>query len=698
MSSFQLKTKFKPMGDQPQAIEKLVAGIKNGKKHQVLLGVTGSGKTFTMANVVAQIQKPTLIISHNKTLAAQLYQEFREFFPNNAVHYFVSYYDYYQPEAYIPHTDTYIEKDAKINEELDHLRHAATQDLLTRKDVLVVASVSCIYNIGSPQDYQNLSLDLTIGQKINRQDLLRSLRSLQYQRNDFDFTPGTYRARGDIVEINLPTGQKIIQIEMGRDIIQNITNCHSRVGRRCPAGCGNPPWIPGPAFASSLRSSYGKARQARNDKTGQHANDNVQSVKIFPAKFWVSPQNKINIAIQNIKADLNQRLTQLKNQNKLLEAQRLKMRTNYDIEMIKQNGYCTGIENYSRYFEGRAPGTPPHTLLNYFPRDYLMFIDESHMSLPQIRGMHAGDFARKTTLVDFGFRLPSAIDNRPLNFSEFKKRQGQTIYVSATPQDYEIKLSQASPTRTLPLKKGEGNNVIEQLIRPTGLLDPKIFVRPIKNQVPDLIKEIKRRVAKRQRVLVTTITKRLSEDLTDFLQDAGIKAQYLHSEIKTLERPEILRDLRAGKYGVLVGINLLREGLDLPEVSLVAILDADKEGFLRNATTLIQTMGRASRHLNGTVIMYADRMTRSMKRAINETNRRRRIQENYNRKNHITPRSIKKAIRNDILPVGTRPIASLPENMPIEALEHQMKKAAKKLDFETAAEIRDLIKKILSIP
>ena len=680
------------MGDQPQAIEKLVAGIEIGKKHQVLLGVTGSGKTFTMANVVAQIQKPTLVISHNKTLAAQLYQEFREFFPNNAVHYFVSYYDYYQPEAYIPHSDTYIEKDAKINEELDRLRHAATQDLLTRKDVLVVASVSCIYNIGSPQDYQNLSLDLTIGQKINRQDLLRSLRGLQYKRNDFDFGPGTYRARGDIVEINLPTGQKVIRVEMVRDQIQKIANCHSRVGRRCPAGCGNPPWIPG---------------QARNDKTGQPTNDNIQAVKIFPAKFWVSPQNKINIALQNIKADLNQRLTQLKNQNKLLEAQRLRMRTNYDLEMIKQNGYCTGIENYSRYFEGRPPGKPPFTLLDYFPKDYLLFIDESHMSLPQIRGMHAGDFARKTTLVNFGFRLPSAIDNRPLNFSEFKKRQGQTIYVSATPQDYEMQLVHTSPTLALHpagastpagswttfTQKGEGN-LVEQLIRPTGLLDPKIFVRPIKNQVPDLIKEIKRRVAKRQRVLVTTITKRLSEDLTDFLQDAGIKAQYLHSEIKTLERPEILRDLRQGKYDVLVGINLLREGLDLPEVSLVAILDADKEGFLRNATTLIQTMGRASRHLNGTIIMYADRMTRSMKQAINETNRRRRIQENYNRVNHIVPQSIKKEIRSDILPVGTRPITSLPENMPIKALEHQMKKAAKNLDFETAAEIRDLIKKI----
>ena len=673
MSIFKLKTKFKPTGDQPRAIEKLTAGIKAGKKHQVLLGVTGSGKTFTMANVVAQIQKPTLVISHNKTLAAQLYQEFREFFPNNAIHYFVSYYDYYQPEAYIPHTDTYIEKDAKINEELDRLRHATTQDLLTRKDVLVVASVSCIYNIGSPQDYQNLSLDLSVGQKINRQDLLRSLRGLQYARNDFDFGPGTYRARGNIVEINLPTGQKIIRVEMTGDKIISIDPI------------------------------------------------NNASAKIFPAKFWVSPQNKINIAIQNIKTDLNQRLTQLKSQNKLLEAQRLKMRTNYDIEMIKQNGYCTGIENYSRYFEGRPPGTPPHTLLDYFPRDYLLFIDESHMSLPQIRGMHAGDFARKTTLVNFGFRLPSAIDNRPLNFNEFKKRQGQTIYVSATPQDYEIKMSlrgttsgsdvaitnyevthtlrlprrlrSASPPRN-DNKTLQSDGVVEQLIRPTGLLDPKIFIRPTKNQVSDLIKEIKQRVAERQRVLVTTITKRLSEDLTDFLQDAGIKAQYLHSEIKTLERPEILRDLRTGKYDVLVGINLLREGLDLPEVSLVAILDADKEGFLRNATTLIQTMGRASRRLNGAVIMYADRITRSMEQAISETNRRRKIQENYNRKNHITPRSIKKEIRDNILPVGTRPATSLSESMPIEALKHQMKKAAKNLDFETAAEIRDLIKKI----
>jgi len=619
---FKLISKFEPTGDQPQAIEKLVKNLKAGIKNQVLLGVTGSGKTFTMAKVIEKIQKPTLIISHNKTLAAQLYQEFKEFFPENAVHYFVSYYDYYQPEAYIPQTDTYIEKDAKINEELDRLRHAATQDLLNRNDVIIVASVSCIYNIGSPQNYEKVALTLESGQKITRKNLIAQLTALQYQRNDFDFKPGSFRIRGDIIEVNLVTGKKVLKIELDGDKIASPT------------------------------------------------------CKIFPAQFWVTPQEKIGIAVENIKTELRGRLKEWKKHGKLLEAQRLEQRTNYDMEMLKETGYCYGIENYSSHLEFRKPGTPPFALLNYYLEDFLTIIDESHMTVPQLHAMYNTDRSRKESLIKYGFRLPSALDNRPLKFEEFEKMKGQTVFVSATPGEYEKK-----------------NPVVEQLIRPTGLLEPSIETRPTKNQVKDLAQEIKKRAAKNQRTLVVTLTKRLAEALADYLTEEKIKTQYLHSEIKTLERPNILQDLRKGKYDVLVGINLLREGLDLPEVALVAILDADKEGFLRNETTLIQTMGRAARHIEGHVIMYADKKTSSIKRATAEIIRRRKIQEIYNKKHGITPQQIIKAI-NDW------PFLSKRKDISAEfwlahdknLIEKEMKIAAKNLDFERAAELRDLLK------
>ncbi len=643
---FRLKSSFNPRGDQPQAIERLVKNLKAGVKNQVLLGVTGSGKTYTMASVIENTQKPVLIISPNKTLCAQLYQEFKEFFPNNAVHYFVSYYDYYQPEAYIPQTDTYIEKDAKINEELDRLRHAATQDLLTRNDIIVIASVSCIYNIGSPEIYQQVSLEIKSGQKIKRKDLISHLTSLQYQRNDIDFKPGTFRVRGEIIEIYLVTGREILRIEFTGDEIDTFSMS---------------PAILTPKY-QILNTTY----------------------KLYPAHFWVTPQEKLNIAIENIKLELEERLKELKKQRKPLEAQRLEQRTNYDLEMLRETGYCHGVENYSRHLEFRKPGQAPYTLLDYFSypqhSDYIIFIDESHQTLPQLRAMAAQDRARKETLIEYGFRLPSAIDNRPLTFKEFEERSNQAIYVSATPAEEEK-------------KKAGKKYIVEQLIRPTGLLEPSIEVRPTKNQVKDLTEEIKKRVAKKQRTLAVTLTKRLAEALSDYLTEEGISSQWLHSEVKTLERPQILKELREGKYDVLVGINLLREGLDLPEVALVAILDADKEGFLRSRTTLIQTMGRAARHLEGYVILYADKITKSMEAAIREVKRRRKIQEKYNKEHRITPKPIIKEIRDWPFALKEKVIAS--EFLMIhdvKLLEKEMKTAAGNLDFERAAEIRDLIK------
>lgn len=641
---FKVKTKFKPTGDQPQAIEKLVKNLKSGVKHQVLLGVTGSGKTFTMAKVIEEIQKPTLIISHNKVLAAQLFQEFKEFFPENAVHYFVSYYDYYQPEAYIPQTDTYIEKDAKINEEIDRLRHAAVQDLLTRRDIIIVASVSCIYNIGSPKDYQKVSLEIKEGKKIKQKSFLEHLTALQYQRNDIDFQPGTFRVRGNIIDIYLVTGKEILRLEFFGDEIDKI--------------------LISPA---SLTPQYKPL---------------LTSYRLYPAHFWVTPQEKLALAIENIKLELQEQLKKLKKEKKLLEAQRLEQRTNYDLEMIGETGYCHGIENYSRHLEFRKPGQAPYTLIDYFPADFLIFIDESHQTLPQLHAMATQDRARKETLIEYGFRLPSAIDNRPLTFKEFEERINQVIYVSATPAKEER-------------RKAGKKNIVEQLIRPTGLLEPSIEIRPTKNQVKDLILEIKKRIKEKQRTLVLTLTKRLAEDLADFLAEQNIKVQWLHSEIKTLERPQILKDLREGKYDVLVGINLLREGLDLPEVSLIAILDADKEGFLRSETTLIQTMGRAARHPKGHVILYADKITGAMAKAIKETERRRKIQENYNKVHHITPRPIIKEVRD--WPFLKKEEGVEPEFGAVKdrkILEKEMKKAARNLDFERAAAIRDLIRKL----
>jgi len=640
---FKLKAPFKPTGDQPQTIKKLIKNLKAGVRNQILLGVTGCGKTFDLGNVIQEIQKPTLVITFNKLLAAQLFQEFKEFFPENAVHYFVSYYDYYQPEAYIPQIDTYIEKDAKINEEIDRLRHAAVQDLLIREDVIIVASVSCIYNIGSPEIFQQVSLEIKSGQKIKRKDLLSHLTYLQYQRNDFDFRPGTFRVRGNIIEIFAVTGREIIRIEFEGDEIEQII------------------------------------KQKTDGK-----NFGISNLKLYPAHFWVTSQEKLGIAIENIKLELQDQLKKLKKEKKLLEAKRLEQRTNYDLEMMKETGYCHGIENYSRHLEFRKPGEPPYTLLNYFPKDFLIFIDESHMTLPQLHAMANQDRARKETLMEYGFRLPSAIDNRPLTFKEFEERTNQVIYVSATPAEEERE------------KTGK-KYIVEQLIRPTGLLEPTIEIRPTKNQVKDLVEEIKKRILKKQRTLVLTLTKRLAEALSNYLSEQGITSQWLHSEVKTLERPQILKDLREGKYDVLVGINLLREGLDLPEVALIAILDADKEGFLRSETTLIQTMGRAARHLEGQVILYADKITKSMAAAIKEIKRRRKIQSEYNKKHKITPKPILKPIREWPFIQREKEIAS--EFWMIrdeKILEKEMKEAARNLDFERAAEIRDLIRKVKS--
>ncbi len=650
---FELVSKYQPQGDQPKAIEALVEGIKQGKKHQTLLGATGTGKTFTMSNVIKEINKPTLIIAHNKTLAGQLYSEFKEFFPNNAVEYFVSYYDYYQPEAYIPHTDTFIEKDASINDEIDKLRHSATSSLFEREDVIIIASVSCIYGLGSPEEYGAHVISLRSGMEKERDVLLRELVDNQYERNDLNFIRGKFRVRGDIVEI-FPASrdEHCIRIEFFGDEIDRITEIDALTGE---------------ILAER------------------------EHIAIFPASHFVTREEKMKVAIKRIEAELQDRLKELRDDGKLLEAQRIEQRTNYDLEMMQEMGFCSGIENYSRHLTLREAGATPYTLLDYFPEDFLMIVDESHVTMPQIRGMYNGDQARKNVLVEHGFRLPSAKDNRPLRFDEFENHISQIVYVSATPGAYE---EEHCPT------------MIEQIIRPTGLLDPPIEVRPIEGQIDDLLGEIHKRVEKNERVLVTTLTKKMSENLTDYLTEMGVKVQYLHSEIKTLERIEIIRDLRMGVFDVLVGINLLREGLDIPEVSLVTILDADKEGFLRSERSLIQTIGRAARNANGQVIMYADRITNSMEIAIQETNRRREIQEAYNVKHGMTPQTIIKDIRDSIR--ATRATeqtedqakAGVPDYSKlrgkeraevIENLEREMKEAAKSLDFEKAAELRDIV-------
>jgi excinuclease ABC subunit B len=652
MAKFQLSSNYKPTGDQPAAIKQLTDGLKAGEKQQTLLGVTGSGKTFTMANLVQNTQKPTLVLSHNKTLAAQLYGEFKQFFPDNAVHYFVSYFDYYQPEAYIARSDTYIEKDSQINEEIDRLRHAATDALLSRKDVLIVASVSCIYGIGSVEDYGDLAIEIRVGERRVRDKLLRQLTDIQYQRNDIDFHRSTFRVRGDVVDV-FPAGEELAyRIEFFGDEIERITKIDPLTGEILAK---------------------------------------LDSYKIFPGSHYVTPQQKLQIAMGKIEQELDERLGAFKREGKLLEAQRLEQRTRFDLEMLQETGFVKGIENYSRYLTNREPGEQPATLLDYFPDDYLMLIDESHMTIPQVRGMYNGDRARKEVLVEHGFRLPSALDNRPLTFTEFERHVNKVVYVSATPADYELSRS-PEPA--------------QQVIRPTGLLDPRIEVRPVDKQIDDLLAEIRATVEKRQRVLVTTLTKRMSEDLTEYLQELGIKVAYLHSDVDTLDRTDILRDLRLGTYDVLVGINLLREGLDLPEVSLVAILDADKEGFLRSEQALIQTVGRAARHQEGRVIMYADHMTKSMQKTIDETTRRLKIQEDYNTKHGITPTSISKSIEKGMrpdLPEEAKTAKLNLKKIPKDEYKHlikdlsaQMDLAAANLEFEKAAELRDIIEDIKS--
>jgi excinuclease ABC subunit B len=665
MAGFKIKSSYTPAGDQPKAIEGLVKGLKAGAEHQTLLGVTGSGKTFTIANVIEKINKPTLVIAHNKTLAAQLAQEYREFFPDNAVHYFVSYYDYYQPEAYIPHSDTYIEKEAQINEEIDRLRHASTQALLTRKDVIIVASVSCIYALGSPEEYRKIHLELAAGVKTDRATLIRDLIRLYFERTTADITPGTFRALGNSVEI-MPTGERVIyRVEFEGDHIAQVR----------------------------VIDAVTRAEQAPQ-----------ASLFLFPAKHYVTPEDERQRAIEDIKNELKEQLANFERKGKVLEADRLKRRTNHDLALIREIGYCNGIENYSRHFDGRAPGQPPYSLLEYFPHkadgtpDFLTVIDESHVTVPQIGGMYAGDRARKETLVDFGFRLPSAIDNRPLKFEEFEERVGQVIYTSATPGPYE--------------KEKSGSHVVEQIIRPTGLVDPEIFVRPVtgsldhdqKGQVQDFLEEADKVIEGGGRIMVTTLTKKMAEDLAEFLKDRKIKAAYLHSDVETLDRITTLTDLRKGAYDVLVGVNLLREGLDLPEVELVAVLDADKSGFLRSETSLIQTIGRAARNVKGRVFLYADEMTPQLKSAIDETNRRRAIQIAYNKEHHITPTTVKKAIKDITEELRTEHAKAVHEMLSIEQTEYkknprkflsnkraEMAEAVKNLDFETAALIRDEI-------
>jgi excinuclease ABC subunit B len=669
MEKFKLLSKYKPTGDQPKAIKELTEGILRGEKYQTLLGVTGSGKTFTLAHVIANVNKPTLVISHNKTLAAQLYGEFKSFFPENAVEFFISYYDYYQPEAYIPETDTYIEKDAAINDEIDRLRLKATSVLLEgRRDVIIVASVSCIYNIGSPEDYVRQIVTIRTGERIDRNSLLYKLMDIHYARNDFEFTRGTFRVRGDVVEI-LPAyeNEEGIRIEFFDDVIERI---------------------------SYIDKLTGKVIARTNE------------VVIYPAKYFIIDRPTLERAIKSIEEELEQRLAELRAQGKFLEAQRLESRTRFDIEMMREIGYCKGIENYSRHLTGRKPGERPYTLIDYFPKDYLMIIDESHVTIPQIRGMYNGDRSRKETLIEHGFRLPSALDNRPLKFEEFESLINQVIFVSATPGDYE-------------LEKCKGV-VVEQIIRPTGLLDPEVVVKPTKNQIDDLISEIRERVKRKERVLVTTLTKQMAEDLAEFLQGIGIKVRYIHSDIDALERVEILRDLRLGDFDVLVGVNLLREGLDLPEVSLVAILDADKEGFLRSEKSLIQIAGRTARNVNGKVILYADRITKSMQKMIDETNRRRKIQMEYNEKHGIKPQTVYKTIEDilattivaDVKPkyevkertkisivtdIGLKFMTQKQKEELIEQLKREMIKAAKDLEFERAAELRDEIQRLMSL-
>jgi excinuclease ABC subunit B len=655
-NTFSLVSEFQPQGDQPQAIDELVEGLNQGLQHQVLLGVTGSGKTFSMAHVIARSNRPALVMAPNKTLAAQLYNEFKDLFPDNAVRYFVSYYDYYQPEAYVPQSDTYIEKDAAINEEIDKMRHSATKALLERRDTIIVASVSCIYGLGSPETYFDLILFVEENSQVERDALLRKLVDIQYQRNDFDFHRGTFRVRGDVVEV-FPAYEesKAIRLEFFGDTVETIAEID-------------------PLRGKVLR---------RLDK-----------IALYPASHYVTTSNRMKRAVAGIRAELAERLAELQAENKLLEAQRLEQRTLYDLALLEEMGFCPGIENYSRHLDGRAPGDPPYTLLNYFPKDYLLFIDESHVTVPQIGGMYRGDRSRKQTLVEYGFRLPSALDNRPLSFSEFEGRAGQTMYVSATPGNYEQQQS--------------NRRVVEQLIRPTGLIDPEVVVRPAKAQVDDLLEEIRKRVESGERVLVTTLTKRLAEDLTDYYQDLGVRVRYLHSDIDTIERVEILRELRRGTFDVLIGINLLREGLDIPEVSLVAILDADKEGYLRSERSLIQTIGRAARHINGMVLMYADTMTESMRRAIDETSRRRRIQSAFNQKHGITPQSVRKAIASPLVKIYEADYVEVPvvaeeaeeylspEQLAaqIEQAKQEMRQAAAALEFERAAELRDRLQRL----
>lgn len=653
MDHFELVSEYQPTGDQPKAIADLVEGFKKGNQFQTLLGVTGSGKTFTMANVIKELNKPTLIIAHNKTLAGQLYSEFKEFFPHNAVEYFVSYYDYYQPEAYVPSTDTYIEKDSAVNDEIDKLRLSATSALAERKDVIVIASVSCIYGLGSPVDYKNMVLSLRPGMIKDRDEAIHKLIEIQYTRNDMDFHRGTFRVRGDVLEI-FPAdwGDKAVRVEFFGDEVDRITEFDPLTGEvRC----------------------------------------RLEHVAIFPASHYVVDREKLLSATKAIEEELKERVTFFKSEDKLLEAQRISERTNFDIEMMKETGFCSGIENYSRHLSGLEPGEPPHTLIDYFPDDFLIIVDESHITIPQVRGMFAGDRSRKTTLVDYGFRLPSALDNRPLNFGEFESKIDQMMFVSATPNVYE---TEHEMMRT------------EQVIRPTGLLDPKIEVRPVKGQIDDLIGEVNKTTEKKNKVLITTLTKRMAEDLTDYMREVGIRVKYLHSDIDTLERAEIIRDMRLDRFDVLVGINLLREGLDIPEIALVAILDADKEGFLRSETSLIQTVGRAARNAEGHVIMYADTMTDSMKKAIEETERRRKIQEAYNEEHGITPKTIKKAVRDliSISKAAEEASAKLekdPESMSVKELNKlikdvtkRMQQAAAELNFEAAAELRDKMREL----
>ena len=644
MKKFKLNSPYQPLGDQPKAINSLVDGINKGVKEQTLLGVTGSGKTFTMANVIEKVQKPTLVISHNKTLAAQLYEEFKEFFPDNAVEYFVSYYDYYQPEAYVPRTDTFIDKESSVNEEIDIMRHSATQSLLSRDDVIVVSSVSCIYGVGSPEDYGEFAFGIAVGDNYDRSDIIRRLVFMQYERNDIEFGRGQFRVRGDVIEINPVHGTPPVRVELFGDEIDAISLIDKVTGKKT---------------------------------------ESLKRYMIFPAKHFVVGQDKMDTAIRNISDELDERLNEFNLSNKLLEAQRLEQRTRFDIEMLQEMGYCPGVENYSMHLSGRKWGVNPYSLLKYFPEDYLTIIDESHVTLPQIRGMYNGDRARKETLVEHGFRLPSAKENRPLRFDEFESSINQIIYVSATPGAYELSRS---------------GNVVEQIIRPTGLVDPEIIIRPVKGQVEDLLGEVKKRAKKDERVLVTTLTKKMAEDLTDYYAKIGVKVRYMHSEIDTLERIDIVDDLRRGTFDVLVGVNLLREGLDLPEVSLVAILDADKEGFLRNETSLIQTIGRAARNINGQVIMYVDEMTDSVKNATAITNKRRKIQIKYNKKHGIVPKTTKRALKDkkvaEDLDIEGTDISKIPKDelrLLISDLENDMKEAASKLDFERAASLRDQI-------